>query len=244
MVCVVFLCSIRAIAELNEGSKILEDQLKLMDEKFLELRSKMDASRSMYMKETSKLKKNFSELRLKYALTHNGELLDSVRLPRSSTEQLGFSKSGPALTTTKSNDAFVTSSNNNNNTYSTMQSQRPSSKNERKSSASRPFSASYSYSRLQETAEATGKKGSISSGGGPLRPLSASATRLTATTNTSTSGRQKPNEESMRFDVLLSPLEEPQSDPALNTILKKINRKDSSYKKVWSSNEMNSLVKS
>lgn len=235
---------------MNEGSKILDDQLKLMDEKFLELRSKMDNSRAIYIKETSKLKKNFSELRLKYALTHHGELLDAVRLPRSSTEQVGFSKTGPTLTTTQSNDAFATSfSNTNNNTYSTMQSQRPSSRNERKSSAaSRPLSASYSYNSLQETAGNPGKKGSNSSGGGPLRPLSASATKLTATTattTTSTIGRQtKPTtDEGMRFDVLLSPLEEPQSDAALSSILNKINRKDSAYKKVWSTDELNSLIK-
>ena len=225
--------------ELNEGSKILDDQLKLMDEKFMELRSKMDTSRAIYMKETNKLKKNFSELRLKYALTHHGELLDSVRLPRSSTDQLRFSKSDPALTTTMSNDAFLTSTSNNNPTITTMQSQRPS-KNEKKAPASRPLSASYSGSSLPEgPAFSTGIKGGNTTGG-PLRPLSASATRLTATANSNSIGRQKPSEESMRFDALL---EEPPSDPALSSILKKINRKDSSYKKVWSSDELNSLIK-
>merc|ERR1719487_2024815 len=35
----------RLIAELREGSKILEDQLRLMDEKYLELRTKLDYAR-------------------------------------------------------------------------------------------------------------------------------------------------------------------------------------------------------
>ena len=36
----------RALSEMREGSKILEDQLRLMDEKYIELRSKLDWTRS------------------------------------------------------------------------------------------------------------------------------------------------------------------------------------------------------
>ena len=40
-----------------EGSKILEDQLKLMDEKYLELRAKLDISREYFAATVKKYRK-------------------------------------------------------------------------------------------------------------------------------------------------------------------------------------------
>eukprot|EP01039_Chlorochromonas_danica_P001451 gene1451-1577_t len=47
----------RALHEVNEGSKVLEDQLKLMDEKYLELRGKLDVTRDHFMKQIKLVKK-------------------------------------------------------------------------------------------------------------------------------------------------------------------------------------------
>ncbi|CAE7764796.1 unnamed protein product, partial [Symbiodinium microadriaticum] len=66
----------RLIAELREGSKILEDQLRLMDEKYLELRTKLDYAREMAAKKVRNAQKTASELRVKFALAGNQKLLD------------------------------------------------------------------------------------------------------------------------------------------------------------------------
>lgn len=58
----------RLILELREGSKILEDQLRLMDEKYLELRTKLDYARESGLKKVQKAEKVARELRMKYAL--------------------------------------------------------------------------------------------------------------------------------------------------------------------------------
>ena len=58
----------RLILELREGSKVLEDQLRLMDEKFLELRTKLDWAREQGNKKIKKAEKTAKELRQKYAL--------------------------------------------------------------------------------------------------------------------------------------------------------------------------------
>ena len=50
----------RALSELREGSKILEDQLRLMDEKYIELRSKLDWTRSSAKREVSEEKRSAS----------------------------------------------------------------------------------------------------------------------------------------------------------------------------------------
>ncbi|RYY86004.1 hypothetical protein EON63_06510, partial [archaeon] len=57
----------RLLFELKEGGKILEDQLKLMDEKYLELRSKLDYSRSVSYKKIRKAEKTAQDLRVKFA---------------------------------------------------------------------------------------------------------------------------------------------------------------------------------
>jgi hypothetical protein len=70
----------RLISELREGSKILEDQLRLMDEKYLELRTKLDYTRDAGAKKIKKAQKMASELRVKFALAGNSTLLDHMPL--------------------------------------------------------------------------------------------------------------------------------------------------------------------
>jgi hypothetical protein len=71
----------RLIAELREGSKILEDQLRLMDEKYLELRTKLDYAREVAAKKVKIAQKTASDLRVKFALAGNTKLLDHIPLP-------------------------------------------------------------------------------------------------------------------------------------------------------------------
>jgi len=56
------------IVELKEGAKILEDQLRLMDEKYMELRTKLDYTRQSTGKDVLKYKAQASTLRAKWAL--------------------------------------------------------------------------------------------------------------------------------------------------------------------------------
>mmetsp|Transcript_33170 Transcript_33170/g.33780 ORF Transcript_33170/g.33780 Transcript_33170/m.33780 type:complete len:534 (-) Transcript_33170:176-1777(-) len=71
----------RLIVELREGSKVLEDQLRLMDEKYLELRTKLDWSRDVSNKRLKKAQKTASELRMKFMMAGNSVLLDTLPLP-------------------------------------------------------------------------------------------------------------------------------------------------------------------
>lgn len=71
----------RLILELREGSKVLEDQLRSMDEKFLELRTKLDWAREQGNKKIKKAEKTAKELRTKFALAGNTNLLDNIALP-------------------------------------------------------------------------------------------------------------------------------------------------------------------
>jgi hypothetical protein len=96
----------RLIAELREGSKILEDQLRLMDEKYLELRTKLDYAREVASKKVRSAQKTASELRVKFALAGNQKLLDHMPLPDigasgdyGMTGGSDFSRSMPAMGT-------------------------------------------------------------------------------------------------------------------------------------------------
>lgn len=71
----------------QEGSKILEDQLRLMDEKYLELRTKLDWQREYSRKEIAKHKKVAQNLRSKFALMGGSVLLDEVPISPMSEEQ-------------------------------------------------------------------------------------------------------------------------------------------------------------
>jgi hypothetical protein len=55
----------RLVLELREGSKILEDQLRLMDDKFLELRGKLDWAREHDEKRARRAVKEAADLRAK-----------------------------------------------------------------------------------------------------------------------------------------------------------------------------------
>jgi hypothetical protein len=69
------------VAELKEGSRVLVDQLKLMDEKYYELREKLELNRKRSSSEIDKMKKQCADLRTKYVLATGKTNLDSVRLP-------------------------------------------------------------------------------------------------------------------------------------------------------------------
>lgn len=72
----------RLIAELREGSKVLEDQLRLMDEKYLELRTKLDWARDTSSKKIKKAEKTSADLRMKFMIMTGGnQMLDNVSLP-------------------------------------------------------------------------------------------------------------------------------------------------------------------
>ena len=71
----------RYLIELREGSNIIEDQLRLMDEKYLELRSKLDWARENGARRVKKAEKIAADLRVKYALAGGTGNLDNVPLP-------------------------------------------------------------------------------------------------------------------------------------------------------------------
>ncbi|EQC33050.1 hypothetical protein SDRG_09570 [Saprolegnia diclina VS20] len=66
----------KTMGELQQGSKILEDQLRLMDEKYIELRNKLDWTRTTSQKEVKKLSHELSVLRCKWQMA-----LDTGQLP-------------------------------------------------------------------------------------------------------------------------------------------------------------------
>ena len=74
----------RLILELREGGKILEDQLRLMDEKYLELRTKLDFARENSEKRIKKADKTASDLRVKFALLGHSGSLDAMPMPNQS----------------------------------------------------------------------------------------------------------------------------------------------------------------
>jgi hypothetical protein len=77
----------RTIQELREGSKVLEDQLRLMDEKYLELKSKYDLAREQFNRTYKKLSKDNDDM--KVYIRMNGGMRDSMgasgTIPRSSS---------------------------------------------------------------------------------------------------------------------------------------------------------------
>jgi hypothetical protein len=86
----------RCVHELREGSKILEDQLRLMDEKYLELRAKLDFSRGQSARKVEIAEKKATSLRVKYALLGNSKLLDTVDFPMSESQDIHVGFNDPA----------------------------------------------------------------------------------------------------------------------------------------------------
>ena len=56
------------IKELKEGSRILEDQLRMMDDKYIEMRGKLDWTRSHSKQQVQRIQKEANTLRAKWAL--------------------------------------------------------------------------------------------------------------------------------------------------------------------------------
>jgi len=74
----------RYIAEISEGSKLLEDQLRLMDDKYLEMRKKLDFAREQSRVEVGRAERSASSLRRKFqVLTGSSKLLDRCEIPDS-----------------------------------------------------------------------------------------------------------------------------------------------------------------
>ena len=72
----------RLIVELKEGAHVLEGQLRLMDERFFELRQKLDAARSNQKYYVEKAQKTALDLRKKFAVIHGPRYkLDDVVVP-------------------------------------------------------------------------------------------------------------------------------------------------------------------
>jgi myosin heavy subunit len=84
----------RLIFELREGSKVLEDQLKLMDEKYLELRNKLDYARYMAQKKIKKAEKAAADLRVKWAALGGNVPMDSFQFPPPSSSSVGGGSDG------------------------------------------------------------------------------------------------------------------------------------------------------
>lgn len=61
----------------------MEDQLRLMDEKYLELRTKLDYARESSEKRIKKAERTAGDLRVKFALAGNMGSLDAIPLPQS-----------------------------------------------------------------------------------------------------------------------------------------------------------------
>ncbi|GBG32633.1 Hypothetical Protein FCC1311_088582 [Hondaea fermentalgiana] len=58
----------RVTQELKEGTRILEDQLRLMDEKYVQLRTKLDWTRATSNRETKRIQQEANKLRASFAL--------------------------------------------------------------------------------------------------------------------------------------------------------------------------------
>lgn len=65
----------RCIREIQEGSKILEDQLRLMDEKYVELRIRFDQSRGVFQNNVNEILKDNAELRKKFSLAFGTNIM-------------------------------------------------------------------------------------------------------------------------------------------------------------------------
>ena len=76
----------RLIAELREGAYIMENQLRLMDERYYELRGKLDTARANQRYYVEKFQKQAKDLRTKFTLIHGPRYtLDQVPIPDETT---------------------------------------------------------------------------------------------------------------------------------------------------------------
>lgn len=61
----------KLVAELKEGARILEDQLRLMDEKYIELRGKLDWTRQHAQKEVKRIQGQAEALQAKWMMAQS-----------------------------------------------------------------------------------------------------------------------------------------------------------------------------
>ncbi|KAF1794857.1 Thioredoxin, conserved site [Phytophthora cactorum] len=66
------------VAELEQGARILEDQLRLMDEKFIDVRNKLDWTRSSARKENKQLSAELRSLRMKWQMESDAGALSGL----------------------------------------------------------------------------------------------------------------------------------------------------------------------
>ncbi|GMF09642.1 unnamed protein product [Phytophthora lilii] len=100
------------VAELEQGARILEDQLRLMDEKFIDVRNKLDWTRSAARKENKQLSAELRSLRMKWQMASDSGVLaglpdwaSTASMPRFSKKSpLGASSSEPRLPTPKASN--------------------------------------------------------------------------------------------------------------------------------------------
>jgi hypothetical protein len=72
----------KLVMELKEGSYVLEGQLRLMDERFFELRNKLDTARANQKHQVEKAERKAKELRKKFGVIHGPRhTLDEVVIP-------------------------------------------------------------------------------------------------------------------------------------------------------------------
>ncbi|KAG2896258.1 hypothetical protein PC110_g1490 [Phytophthora cactorum] len=100
------------VAELEQGARILEDQLRLMDEKFIDVRNKLDWTRSSARKENKQLSAELRSLRMKWQMESDAGALSGlpdwappVSVPKFSKKApLGTSSSESRLPTPKASN--------------------------------------------------------------------------------------------------------------------------------------------
>lgn len=104
------------IQELEQGAKILEDQLRLMDEKFIDMRNKLDWTRATSQKEVKKLNNELTSLRMKWQMASDAGILAS--LPDWATVAKMSKKSKPLGSSTSDSRLPATSASGSNNNNS------------------------------------------------------------------------------------------------------------------------------
>lgn len=104
------------IQELEQGAKILEDQLRLMDEKFIDVRNKLDWTRATSQKEAKKLNSELSSLRMKWQMASDAGILAS--LPDWASVAKMSKKSKPLGSSTSDSRLPATSASGSNNNNS------------------------------------------------------------------------------------------------------------------------------
>mmetsp|Transcript_19017 Transcript_19017/g.54451 ORF Transcript_19017/g.54451 Transcript_19017/m.54451 type:complete len:968 (-) Transcript_19017:50-2953(-) len=78
----------RLLNELREGSRILEDQLRLMDQKYVQLRTKLDWTRATSNREVRKVQQEANKLRASFALAFSQATSGELSLQNTNLKSL------------------------------------------------------------------------------------------------------------------------------------------------------------